>query len=510
MSKNMNVLFIMTDQQRADHLGCYGNPIVKTPNLDSLASEGMKFTNSFCTNPMCMPNRASLLTGVYSNIHGVRSNGINLPLDVPTITQTLQKRNYHTGAIGKLHLQFWGPPYRRKFKSAENWGDWMADEIGTNPVRENFPLPYYGFDEVEMVSGHGNFVTGHYLFDWLAEKAPRFIEPMKERFRVINNFQLLYCDTELTEDIYTTTYVKERTIAFLERQAKGDYGNKPFFLHCSFPDPHHPVCPPGKYKDMYNPDEIELPASFDDIKNIYNHPFLRHNIPLFRGSFLRESTHEEVRRFIALTYGSITMIDHAIGEILASLEKLGLDNTMVIFTSDHGDLMGDHGMLLKGPSPFIGVLRVPLIWKVPGLAKQGTTSDSLISAIDIPNTILNLLNIPERHHPPNMQGFDITPILKDPHKKVRDRCLIMEDEELGPKGPLFCRLHHLITEQYKLTLYEGIEEYGDFFDFKNDPHELNNLWNNEEYKDVKVDMLNKLIQENLKIQSRSPERVSGV
>jgi arylsulfatase A-like enzyme len=458
-----------------------------------------------------MPNRATLLTGLYPNIHGVRSNGINLPLNVPTITQTLQKMGYHTGAIGKLHLQFWGPPYKRKFKSAECWGDWMADEVGSNPVRENFPLPYYGFDEVELVTGHGNFLSGHYLFDWLAERAPQYIDPMKERFRVINNFQLLYCETDLTEEVYSTTYVKERTIAFLERYANHDYGEKPFFLFCSFPDPHHPVCPPGRYKDMYSPQNVEIPPSFDDIKNLNTHPFLGYNLPLFRGSFLRESTKEEVKKFIALTYGSIAMIDDAIGQILASIDKLNLsDTTMIIFTSDHGDLMGDHGLLLKGPAPFIGVLRVPLIWKVPGITQSGSISNSLVSSVDIPKTILNLLDIPERYHPSKMQGFDITPIIENPNNKIRDYCLIMEDEELGPKGPLYCRLNHIITEDYKLTVYEGIKGYGDLFDRKNDPYELNNLWYNENYKDVKINLLDNLIQETLTIQSRYPERVTGV
>ena len=121
MSEKMNVLFIITDALRFDHLSCYGNKIVKTPNIDRLASEGVRFSNYFCTNPICMPNRATLLTGLYPNIHGVRSNGINLPETIPTINKTLIKRGWHTGAIGKMHLQFWGPPYRFSYKSAEKF-----------------------------------------------------------------------------------------------------------------------------------------------------------------------------------------------------------------------------------------------------------------------------------------------------------------------------------------------------------------------------------------------------
>jgi arylsulfatase A-like enzyme len=153
---------------------------------------------------------------------------------------------------------------------------------------------------------------------------------------------------------------------------------------------------------------------------------------------------------------------------------------------------------------------VPLIWKVPGITQSGSISNSLVSSVDIPKTILNLLDIPERHHPSKMQGFDITPIIENPNNKIRDYCLIMEDEELGPKGPLYCRLNHIITQDYKLTVYEGIKGYGDLFDRKNDPYELNNLWYNENYKDVKINLLDNLIQETLTIQSRYPERVTGV
>ena len=513
MKKKMNVLFIITDQFRADHLGCYGNSIVKTPNLDKLASEGVQFTNAFCTNPMCMPNRSTFLTGVYPNVHGVRSNGINLPTDLATITESMYKRGYHTVNVGKPHFNFWLPPYKLLPKSSESFEGWLADTAGDNPVKENFPIPYYGFREVEMIAGHGNLCLGHYLDDWLDERAPDLAKRVREIFHV-DTFFALFCDSFIPEEHYNTKYVEERTIAFLERYSKGEYGEKPFFLHCSFPDPHHPVCPPGKYREMYSPDDIELPKSFDNIKNLYNHPFLGPHLkqPAFRGALLRESTEEEVRKFTALNYGSETCIDHSIGQILASLEQLGLaENTMVIFTSDHGDFMGDHGMLLKGPAPFNGVLQVPLIWKVPGLTKPGIT-DALVSTIDLPKTILSLLGLKERHQPPNMQGYDMTPVLDEPNNpdtQVRDCCLIVHDEEVGPKGPLYARLLHYITKTHKLTIYEGVKGYGDLFDRINDPDELNNLWFDENTKDLKHELIENLLHEDLKIQSRFPERQAG-
>ncbi|GAH02722.1 unnamed protein product, partial [marine sediment metagenome] len=160
MKEKMNVIFIITDAQRADHLGCAGNPYVKTPNIDNLAREGVRFSNYYCTNPICMPNRATLLTGLYPNVHGVRSNGMNLNENLPTITKVLQKRGWHTTAIGKMHHQFWLGPYRHRTKSSESLISWAVDKGKNDPVGTNFPLPYYGYDEVELISGNGTVCAG--------------------------------------------------------------------------------------------------------------------------------------------------------------------------------------------------------------------------------------------------------------------------------------------------------------------------------------------------------------
>lgn len=508
MSEKMNVLFIMTDQQRADHLSCAGNLVLKTPNIDSIAKDGIRFTNAFCANPMCMPNRASMVTGLYPMVHGVRSNGISLSTEIPTLAKVLKKMGYHTAAVGKMHYQYFLPPYKKKDKSTESAGDWFAKETGNNPVKENFPIPYYGFEEVEIVIAHGQMCCGHYL-DWLKERGPEYLPKLEKIYqKFFDNFFGIFCDINLPEDLYNTTYIKERNISFLKRYANGDYGDKPFYFHCSFPDPHHPVGPPGKYKNMYKPDKINLPSNFSDIENLYKHKFLGPFLEsmVIEGAMLLEVTEEDARKFIAGTYGSLAMVDDAIGEILTTLKRLGLaDNTMIIYTSDHGDLMGEHGLVEKGPSPFESLLKVPLLWKVPGLTKSAV-SDSIVSSIDFTPTILNLLNIKERHQPPDMQGFDITPILEDPNKKLRDYFLIAEDEEVGPYGPIYTRVRHLITDTHKLTVYAELPGYGDLFDRKNDPEELNNLWNDE--KELRCEMLDKMLHESLIIQSRYPKRAS--
>jgi arylsulfatase A-like enzyme len=503
MSEKMNILFLITDQQRADHLGCAGNPVLKTPNLDRLASESVRFTNMYVANPICMPNRASIFTGMYPNMHGNRTAGVNLSETVPTFTETLLKKGYYTKSIGKIHLQFSTPPFKKEYKSAESGNVWFSNR-GRKDMTENFPLPYYGFKDVDLIVGHGEICSGHY-FNWLEERAPHYIEEIKSKGW--SHIFKPYYDTSIPEELYPTSYITERATQFLERYSQGEYGDQPFFLMCSYPDPHHPVNPPGKYQKMYNPEDIELPASFNDVENLKNHKFLGKllNNPFFRGMILRITTEEEARSFTAYTYGTLSMIDDSVGQILAALEKLGLaDNTIVIYTSDHGDLMGDHGLILKGPCPFNGILNVPLIWKVPGVTKPGI-SNSLVSSIDISKTILSLIGIKPRRQPNDMQGVDITPILKDPNEKVRDFCLVEHDEEIENLN-VKTRLRHFITEDYKLTVYNSIKGYGDLFDRKNDPLELNNLW--DSHPDLRHKLLEKLFWENLNAQSRYPKRMS--
>ena len=189
MKEKMNVLFIISDQHRADHMSCSGNQLLKTPNIDKLASEGVRFTNAFCTNPMCTPNRATLLTGLYPNVHGVRSNGMVLAQNIPTITQTLTKKGWHTAAFGKLHHQFNTADFKIGHKSAESFHDWVFPKEERHPVHENFPIPYYGYQEVETVLGHGACLAGHYL-DWLEERAPGLAKNMLKRWSNMDNFKI--------------------------------------------------------------------------------------------------------------------------------------------------------------------------------------------------------------------------------------------------------------------------------------------------------------------------------
>jgi arylsulfatase A-like enzyme len=178
---------------------------------------------------------------------------------------------------------------------------------------------------------------------------------------------------------------------------------------------------------------------------------------------------------------------------------------MVIYTSDHGDMAGEHGMILKGWLPFNGILNVPLIVKVPGISKPGSVSDSLVSSMDFAQTILNNCRIKKSRQPPGMEGVDFTPVLKDPEAKVRDSVLI-EFDGIDPsaKATASMRLKYLITERYKLTIYVNMPDYGDIYDLKNDPQEINNLWFSN--PELRNELLKKILYESFKAESVYPLR----
>ncbi len=509
--QKQNVLFIICDALRWDHLGCYGNKEVHTPNIDRLANRGMTFTNYFGANSICMPNRATLLTGLYPNSHGVRSNGMKLSEAVPTLTQTLVKRGWHTASIGKIHHQFWMGSFSHKNKSAENIYDWVLDEKKQRkkPVGKNFPLPYYGYQEVELVIGNGSVCSGHYT-EWLDAKNPEISKETRDRCYDLNQLFDLFCDP-VPEELNSSTYITERTMDFFERHSNGDYGEKPFYLHCSFPDPHYPVAPPERFLDMYPPENISVPENFEDTENLYSHPFLKEYLTsyegaMFKRALLRETTVEEMQKLKAYTYASISYIDECVGQIIEKLETLGLDkNTTVIFTSDHGDLMGDHGLLFKGPCPYNNITQIPLIWKGAGNRQPGQRCNSLISSVDYAPTLLSWLGISERFHP-DMEGMNMVPLFDKPDLEIREACMVEGDEEIGP---MQSRLRKVITKDYSITVYENIPNYADIYDRKKDPLEVHNLWHDPEFTDKKYLLLDLVLHTMLRTQSHKPKRIAG-
>lgn len=521
-----NFLFIITDQHRWDHLGCYGNPIVRTPHIDSLARRGWRSERFYVANPACMPNRATLMTGRMPSVHRVRSNGIPLSLGATTFVELLAAAGYRTASSGKIHLQPMlgdGPILRPRKTSgqapprqlSDAWhatddGDYDQERISrwkADPAHD-LRLPYYGFDEVHLTMSHADDVHGHYG-RWREQRRPgaqALVGP--ENALPQDGISALQAwRTALPEDLYSTTYVKEQAVGFLERHREGA-ADQPFFLHCSFNDPHHPFTPPGKYWDMYDPAGIPLPAAFEASRGKPPPPLAhllaeRDEGRADRDSWMLQAVNErDVREAIALTYGSITMIDDAVGAILGALERTGqAQNTVVVFTSDHGDYMGDHQLMFKGPIHYDGLIRVPFIWSDPQAPGGGAASPALAGTVDIGATLLARAGLEPFH---GMQGRNLLPLIRGEAQAVRQGIVVEEDNQrsfLGFDRPV--RLRTLITSRWRLSVYRGVE-WGELYDLQEDPLEMVNLWDDPRHAATRAALSEQLVQEMQELADDSP------
>lgn len=502
-NRPVNFLLFITDQHRADHLGAYGNGVVATPHLDRLAGAGWRADNMHVATPICMPNRASLMTGRYPSTHGARHNGIALSLRSRTFVDMLSSAGWRTGVVGKLHLQnmtdippSW--PVRAEDRlpleavapdldgryDQENRKKWLE--------RDDYELsyPYYGFQQADLVDDHSDQPHGHYRY-WLRRNHPA-VEPLIGFEAAIETpgYELTRIRqawrTRVPEELYPTAYIADRTIEKLREYSRDD---SPFFLQCSFPDPHHPFTPPGRYWDMYKPEDMELPESFHSSEAPPPHvawlraqrdggKAVKHTPAIFA------CNERETREALALNYGSITNIDHHIGRVLAALEQSGLaENTVVIFTSDHGDYLGDHQLMLKGPIHYRGLTRVPFIWR-DGIGQTGgAASDALVSTIDIAPTILARAGVQPFN---GMQGHDLASVMSGQARNVRDGLMIEEEGQrviLGFERRIRCRT--LLAQGHRLTIYDGAQ-WGELYDLREDPHELRNLWDVAESAGVRA------------------------
>jgi len=517
VSKRPNFLFIVTDQQRADHLGCYGNSVVRTPAIDALAAAGRRWNRFYVANPICMPNRASIMTGRMCSVHGARHNGIPLSKNHTTFVELLRDAGYHTGLIGKSHLQsFTGlaatnryepqagktapsPNLRDAFKNNRHTPDYdleIAPRWDT-PMAERIDGDFYGFEHVQVAADHGDQACGDYLL-WARQQDPDFDQLVGPQNALPGNYASApqVWRTAVPEELYSTSWIADQSQQWLADRARDD---QPFFLQMSFPDPHHPFTPPGRYWDMYHPSEIELPASFGKGKLP---PVVAMQEALTAGTDARDNqnpfavTEDETRLITALTYGMVTMIDDAIGRVMKSLEQAGLaDNTVVVFTSDHGDYMGDHGLMLKLLLHYQGLIRVPFIWADPAAANGAETDDGLASSIDISASILSRAGIQPFN---GMQGRDLFD--SEPPEAV----IVEEDSQRTMTGfdrPQ--RIRTVVTERYRMSLREG-EDWDEFYDLQQDPDELHNRFNDPAHADEQRQVTETMLRRTIELQDRAP------
>ena len=516
MGKRPNILLLMTDQHRPDFTGFGGNPVVQTPNLDALAAQSMRFERAYVANPICMPNRSTIFTGRMPSLHGTRYNGIPLDPRARTFPRSLREAGYHTAHIGKCHLQNMGsspeqlaralpdlPPNDSRIEDLPKGWDLYEDVNRHMAEQGKMPDDYYGFAQVDLSVGHSDSCTGHY-FHWARERgfdlatlrgAAHAIEISHPSHHVWR--------TSVPEEIYPTTYITERTQTFLRHHA-AQRDDAPFFAVCSYPDPHHPFTPPGEYYDMYDPADVPLPSSFDDPHERSTPQYKR--MQRKRGQPLRahvnpfSPTEAEYREMAAKAYGMVSMVDNAIGRIFQTLDDTGLaDDTVVIFTSDHGDMFGDHGMMLKGAMHYEGCIRVPLLVKTPG--RNAGVCNSLVGSIDLAATILSMAGV-EAHH--GMQSHDLTPLLDDRDASLRETVLIEEDQvhDMVHTGRSL-RMRTLLTKTARLTIYDGLD-HGELFDRADDPDEMQNLFGRPKAAALQAELMGCLAREMMSLADISP------
>lgn len=515
-----NFLVFATDQQRYDHAGYAGNRILRTPNIDALAQGGTWFSRFYVTSPTCMSSRASLMTGRMPSLNGVRFNGIPLDLDTVTFVDLLRAAGYSTALIGKSHLQSmveaksmvpetaWDetlqPPPRALSEALRSHHDSDAYTAEMQEVWKRTPdqanrvqTPYYGFDHVEFCLGHSDLVAGHYN-DWLESKAgSRVARGIDHARRTSEVGAPQVYEPQLTEEHYPTRYIEERTTRYLENHA-ASASERPFFIQCSFPDPHHPFTPPGKYYAMYSPDDVELPASFYSPNKDATPPMrllwdeYEQGVQSKRWTFPFVTGEAEARDITAKTFGQISMIDDAIGNVLKALERTGLrDHTVLLFLSDHGDYLGDHGLMLKGPMHYQSVIRVPFVWHDPDPNFRSGRQDALTSALDIATTVLQRAGL----RPYNgIQGVDLRGVLAG-DGSCDERSVLIESTTQYPYLGFddLVSVTSLIDKRWRLTVWQGVD-WGELYDLENDPGEIRNLWQAPERAEIRQTLLHRLIQ----------------
>ncbi|MEZ4867207.1 MAG: sulfatase-like hydrolase/transferase [Caldilineaceae bacterium] len=441
-----NILWICTDQQRFDTIRALGNSHINTPNIDRLVAEGVAFTHAYCQSPICTPSRASFLTGRYpSTVHGCMNGNERWAEAAPLVTKLLADGGYDCGLAGKLHLAG------------------AADRIEPRPRDDGYRVFHWSHDPRDL------WPEGHAYKEWLHAKGYDLAELRKD-------------PAAIPPELHQTSWGTDMAIDFIAEKRDG-----PWLMSINLFDPHAPFDPPQAYLDRYTP--AQMPE------------------PLFRTSDLaaqtalagidfqnpgRDPASFNAKAIIAAYYAMIELIDDNVGRLLDALEQTGQrENTLIIFMSDHGETLGDHGLLLKGCRFYEGLVRVPLVVSWPGHLQAGVVSDALVELTDIAPTLLELAGLPV---PESMQGRSLLPILQGAaspqHHRDFVRCeyyraLTPDPQRNGFTGSYATMIR---TARYKLMVYHG-HELGELFDLENDPGEFENLWDDPTHADMRFRLL---------------------
>jgi len=480
-SRRPNFLFITTDQQRWDAMGIH-NPVLKTPAMDGLARDGMQFTRMYPTNAICMPARASMITGRSQRGHQVFNHDVNLSEAIPVLGDSLSDAGYQTALIGKAH-----------FKTAD-----IEDALPDRPPEGStvgadglWYGPYYGFEYAELHTGH-TYPAGHWRV-WLEQNHPESLNIWRPENALEPRTGASFSwKNAIPAEHHYTHWTADRTIDWLNN--RGD--ERPFFLWMSFADPHKPFTPPKPYSDMYDPADMPDPIPQEDVTGKPPQYVRASKGQPYGGYDLKEGwSGDHYREIVAHYYGLTTFIDDSVGRVLDELERLGLaENTHIVFTSDHGEGLGDHGVAAKPMMSYECVNRVPMLWRHPSV-EAGRTYDSVMTHLDLTPTFLDLAGADPL---PGMEGRSFASNLTGEEEAHREAVIVERITQLRPvedeTEPLVLRVKMLVTDRWKLIHY-GSAPYGELYHIENDPEDLSNLWDDPEYADVRRELTERLLAE---------------
>lgn len=468
---NNNIAYILLDQVRLDMLGTYGNEIVKTPNMDKLAEDGIKFNNAFTPASVCGPARTSLFTGQMPSNHELMRNsekgGQGDPkLDNPNIISGMD--GYENYLIGKWH-------------------------VGKTVLPRDFGFKGHNFDGYGYP---GSRVYKNMVFDQGPKQEPRYVEWLKENNLPIPEITNAYFGENphlrVQELCGLMSGTKEATLPyFVVSEAKkavleAKKENKPFFIWMNFWGPHTPCVIPEPYYSMYDPKDVKLDESF--YNPMKGKPEHYKDISKMWGVW--NASEDRWKEVICKFWGYITLIDDAIGDFMDFLKKEGLYETLFCaITADHGDAMGAHRLIEKGEFMFDTTYRIPLIIKDPKSNRRGEEDDNFVYLHDLTPTCYDVAG---KEIPKFFDGESLLPITR-------------ENKNNGRKGVLGQLNGHFVyfeqrmwrREDYKIVF--NATDVGELYDLKNDPQEINNLFYNEDYKEIKKEMLEELYDELVKI-----------
>lgn len=482
-----NIIFVMADQLAASAMGCYGCKVNATPNIDKLAEEGAMFKRNYSVNPVCGAARASIFTGREASRTGVYYNNIDMSPELIHFTNFLKDDGYKTGGFGKFHFTDMQKPLpedmsafgfdKSVISDDTKYGKWLEW------IKQDHP-EYY--EKALALTWPRNFDT------------PEDRENYKSAFekemngRINSPYDAITYVSPLPTELHQTTYITDQSIDFIEQSSKSD---DPFMCYISYVDPHDPYDPPEPYASMFSPDDIPRPVDAEWLdcpppgySEIINDPrefkFQNNIVPL------RDYSMQDWQKMRAHFFGSVKFIDDQLGRIIAFLKQKGIENnTVIIFTTDHGEMIGDHKLVTKGIKHYDSGIRTPLIIHAPFInGSSGLSVKSLTCNLDIYPTICEFAGIDISKF--CLDGYSLLPFFTDSNYNPHKNILIQYEESNENR----CARTIISEDYYRLSIFPG-QNYGEMFDLKNDPDEQDNLYKNPVWKDKKMELMEKMIFE---------------